>query len=212
MKSGGGRVRRQREAVGNVSECMICGRPFTSKMSVKYCSMPCNGEALRRLSLQPERIARRFWPRVDKNGPTPKHMPELGPCWLWTASKGHKGYGTFSIAKTAHNAQRAAWFIHYGEWPKGCACHKCDNPACVRPEHLFDGTYQENSDDMFAKGRNRHARGSEAGKAKLTEDQVREIRQRFEDGEGKWELAAEFGVGETTMRKLLQGETWSHVA
>lgn len=153
----------------------------------------------------------RFWSHVDKDGPTVR--PELGPCWVWTAAL-RGGYGKFSITKrVSAAAHRFAWFIAHGRWPEPCALHKCDNRRCVRPEHLFEGTVGDNNRDTFLKGRHPVPRGVGNGSAKLTEAIVRECRARYAAGSASTaELAQEFGVIENSMRKAINGETWSHVS
>jgi hypothetical protein len=102
----------------------------------------------------------RFWMRVDKDGPT--LVPELGPCWIWTAARGDHGYGTFCPAGAPNvGAHRYSYELHHGPIAEGLlACHRCDNPPCVNPGHLFAGTHSDNMRDMVAKGR--HARRKEA--------------------------------------------------
>jgi hypothetical protein len=103
---------------------------------------------------KPLPVGERFWSKVNKNGPIPAHRPKLGRCWVWTGSLNDSGRGQVrfdgGITKLAH---RVAWFLTHGSFPKHQACHKCDNPPCVRPSHLFDGTQKENLDDMVTKGR-----------------------------------------------------------
>jgi hypothetical protein len=100
----------------------------------------------------PRPRAERFWAKVYKNGPVPQHIPELGPCWLWTAYIS-EGYGEFE-STTAH---RTAWELTYGPIPLGFdVLHRCDNRTCVRPAHLFLGTDLDNARDREAKGRGRH--------------------------------------------------------
>lgn len=95
----------------------------------------------------------RFWKRVDKNGPV--HSPKLGHCWLWTGGKyNHGGAGQVQYGKKHYAASRLAWILTYGEIPPGLVvCHKCDNPPCCRPSHLWVGTPKQNSQDMIKKGR-----------------------------------------------------------
>jgi hypothetical protein len=87
----------------------------------------------------------RFWSKV--------HKAEHG-CWLWTASFRIGGYGNFMFRGKPHKAHRVSWILTHGEIPDGAlVCHSCDTPACVRPDHLFLGTHQDNMQDMNAKGR-----------------------------------------------------------
>jgi hypothetical protein len=86
-----------------------------------------------------------------------------GHCWNW---KGHKkkGYGYFSLHQIAYRAHRISYQIIYGEIPCGIlVCHKCDNPSCVNPQHLFLGTSKENTRDMISKGRLNPSRGENRG-------------------------------------------------
>src|SRR3990167_8700408 len=110
-------------------------------------------------------IEQRFWGKVRK---TPG-------CWLWTA-KLLKGYGRLWVAGHSERAHRVAWLLHYGQIDAGLlVLHKCDNPCCVNPKHLFLGTASDNILDAAAKGRMAH--GEKNGNRKLTTDQVLTIRQ-----------------------------------
>lgn len=84
-------------------------------------------------------IEERFWAKVDKDGPVPERRPELGPCWLWTASKLRHGYGNFAWSPEEHcmQAHRASWRLTRGPIPDRLVIdHLCEVHACVRPEHL----------------------------------------------------------------------------
>lgn len=105
-----------------------------------------------------ERVAARFWAKVDKNGPVPAHCPELGPCWLWTRATDRRGYGRFGIGPAANcrmfGAHRVAMALTGTIPPDDLfGCHHCDNPPCCNPAHLFLGTCADNCADMVAKGR-----------------------------------------------------------
>lgn len=101
--------------------------------------------------------------KVDKNGPTQTHCPELGPCWVWTAARCSFGYGMFRLNKKTIQAHIVAYTLAYGPLPKGkpCVLHACDGGAvgCVRPFHLFPGTHSDNTRDKVMKGRQMKGRG-----------------------------------------------------
>jgi len=121
----------------------------------------------------PETIHARFWGSVDKNGPYPQHVPELNNCWVWTASKTQKinGYGVINFRGKRWTSSRVSWILHNGEIPPGmCVLHKCDNPACVNPDHLFVGTYLDNVKDMMRKGRHKMGGGNRLGRYRLTKE------------------------------------------
>jgi HNH endonuclease len=109
---------------------------------------------------QPLPLEKKFWSKVDKQGPVPDHRRKLGRCWIWTGKK-KTGWGAFGIVshtingKTAeYRVHRVSWELHYGPIPDNlCVLHKCDNTSCVRPTHLFLGTRQDNMADKMAKGR-----------------------------------------------------------
>jgi HNH endonuclease len=106
-----------------------------------------------------DRLAARFWSKVDKHGPLPEHCPELGPCWVWTRATDPAGYGRFGIGSRGANrvffAHRVALALTGTIPPDDLdACHRCDNPPCCNPGHLFLGTLLDNMADMVAKGRN----------------------------------------------------------
>lgn len=154
-------------------------------------------------------IADRFWSKVNKDGPVPPHRPELGPCWVWTASRAPNGYGHMGLGdgtRQTVDAHVASFFLAHDRWPDNLVLHRCDNRPCVRPDHLFEGTHQDNRDDCEAKGR--HNFGVRNGSAKLTDESVREIRQATGSQES---VAARFGVSQMTVCDVKRGRYWSHV-
>src|SRR3990172_3816451 len=131
---------------------------------------------------------RRFWSRV-----------EIGPgCWEWRRRRNHDGYGCIHWGNRQHRAHRIAWLLVYRKPPKDIVCHRCDNPACCRPSHLFEGTHQDNVADRVAKGRQGHPSGERNGNAKLTIEDVQQIRALSGTIYQK-DIAAMFGVDQTTI-------------
>jgi hypothetical protein len=137
-----------------------------------------------------------------------------GGCVVWAGTKSKRGYGQFSLKNKNWQAHRFAYLAFVGPIPKGhSVCHRCDNPACVNPAHLFAGTHRENMLDMWAKGRGKAEPlvGSACKGAKLTEEKVREMRRRAGAGEGITALAREYGVSLHTAQLAVRGKTWAHV-
>lgn len=137
------------------------------------------------------------------------YFVSLNGCWEWMMAK-HKGYGYIKIAGRQRRASRWAYLSMKGALPFGaCVCHSCDNPGCVNPDHLWIGTQAENRRDAVVK--HRQACGERQGLAKLTEWQVLACRKASKDGFSGRILARCFGVSQTTMRKALSGQTWTHL-
>lgn len=171
-------------------------------------------------------LEKRFWSKVDKNGPVPPHVPQLGPCWVWTAAVNTAGYGVLSKGgeqrAALHLAHRVSWELHNGSIPSNegyhgnCVCHRCDNRRCVRPDHLLLGTQADNVADRDAKGR-RDGSGCKPNRApkrkrRLRPAQVREIRARLDAGESRASVAVRFGITTTMVGYIVQGRYWSRVA
>lgn len=161
-------------------------------------------------------LAVRFWAKVNKEGPVLR--PELGPCWVWTRGTTRSGYGQITAGLLADGtrgpllAHRLSYEMAEGPIPDGLwVLHRCDNPPCVRPAHLFLGTVLENNDDMRAK--ERHTFGTRFTSAKLTEEIVRSMRERYSAGGVTLRiLADEYGINPKTVHKVIRRLSWSHVA
>lgn len=167
----------------------------------------------------------RFWSKVDRNGPIPAHRQELGNCWIWTGVKDSWGYGAFiPEGKKQTGSHRYAFYKSYVPAVKGkMVLHHCDNPACVRPSHLFEGTAKRNSKDREARNRGNHPTGfrtavythpemikygEECRFAKLTWAKVSDIRKLLDNGWSRKMVAQKFGVSVGTIRLIEIKETW----
>jgi len=131
-------------------------------------------------------------------------------CWEWIGGKFQSGYGQFSLKnlmKKNWRTHRVSWIIHNGAIPKGmCVCHTCDNPACIRPDHLWLGTCKDNTQDMLKKGR--------SGRAKLTEKQIRLIRKIYRKGHtltNTLRLSEKFGVRNGVICKIIHKQLWPNI-
>lgn len=159
----------------------------------------------------------RFWSKVNRKGPI---HPELRTrCWIWNGAKFADGYGAFG-ALGEQRAHRISFRLFVGSVPKGSmVLHKCDNPSCVRPSHLYLGDAQANMDDKFAKGRERFAYGKQHGSwiypesvgKRLNSQAAVEIRQKHEFGRTRISLAVEYHVTVGTIHHIINRRTWKRV-
>ena len=145
----------------------------------------------------------RFWAKVDQTDPT--------GCWPWLAFRVRSGYGTVAShgvkPKRTLRAHRVAWELTNGPIPTGLlVLHKCDNPPCVNPDHLFLGTDADNQHDRHRK---RALRGQPGERAKLTADEVRAIRKRISDGELQRQIAADYAICRTSVYDIAKRLSWA---
>ena len=186
-----------------------------------FCKCGCGS----RTRLAPRSCSRRGWvcgrpmnyafghkPKVSVDERFWKKVRITDACWEWCGSKVDQGlpYGRLRFqafvdgvsVSSIRLAHRVSWELHFGAIPCGLhVCHKCDNPKCVRPSHLFLGTDAENIFDALIKGRMH---------SKLTPSQVQEIRSRAASERQK-DIAKDYGVCLGTVQKIVSGNTWRHV-
>lgn len=125
-------------------------------------------------------------------------------CWLWTARKDKDGYGVTSHKTRPLKAHRASWILNRGPIAPGmCVCHKCDNPSCVNPSHLFLGTIADNNRDRSRKGRTAFIN------ARFGPDEVLKMRRLSASGHSYSEIGRRFETSANTVRNAVLGITWS---
>lgn len=166
----------------------------------------------------------RFWAKVEKD-------EGENACWNWIGcrvkTKYGLKYGLFQWKGRLRPAHCVSWEIENGPIPRGLwILHKCDNPPCIRPSHLFKGNHEANMADMVAK--NRQARGSKVGYpshrshenrqmgekhsfAKLTAEQAQQIPLLRQQSLSQYEIARHFGVSRSTVQQVLRGASWKSV-
>lgn len=193
------------------STCQHCGKPCLK--SGKYCSQACF-YSHRRNPDQAD-VAKRFWEKVHKGD-------AADACWVWVASTTRRGYGTIRIGGRQLAAHRLSWELHNGPISDGLfVCHRCDNPMCVRPDHLWLGSHTENMQDMVAKGRRvdgpslnpeQRARGASHGCARLSNEDVVAMRALYDAGDASAkELAERFGLSLRHTFKIVRRQSWRHL-
>ena len=152
-------------------------------------------------------LEERFWSRIKYSN----------SCWGWTGSVNKAGYGCLIIKKPRTRktilmlAHRISWFLHHHYDPKEmCVLHHCDNPPCVNPEHLFLGTQLDNIKDMVKKCREAH--GENCSQAKLTNEDVFAIRDKYSKGNiTQHELGETYGVHRVHVGRIVNQKIWKHI-
>lgn len=138
-------------------------------------------------------------------------------CWEWTGADTSKGYGFIDLKnwewpERVVLVHRLVYRLCVGPVPKGlCVLHRCDNPPCINPTHLFLGDNLDNIADKMAKGRHRSPVGEEHGNSRMTAEAVMRLRSRAAKGQSAASLAHEFHISETSVRDIIKGRTWRHL-
>ena len=154
-----------------------------------------------------------FWSKVNKEGPN--------GCWIWEGSlfainknyPHHKQYGRINMQGKTIKAHRFSYLIHHGKFEEGkVICHSCDNPPCVNPAHLRQGTHAENIADRASRKRGTY--GVTVNTNKLTEKQVQEIKELYKPytkGRSSPALAKKYGVSHPNILAIVKGTSWKHL-
>lgn len=162
-----------------------------------------------------EKLRIRFWNKVDQSGGS-------DACWEWQGYKSKGKWGGYGMVYLKIGEQkdfpllthRVAYMLAVGDIPDDMfVCHKCDNPPCCNPAHLFLGTCQDNNLDMYRKGRNRcgAVQGDKCGSSKLTSEQVLEIVELLKQKMPYRKISERYGVGKAAISHIASGLNWSHL-
>ncbi|WP_406170318.1 HNH endonuclease [Streptomyces canus] len=160
-----------------------------------------HGDPTVKKTMRNEPVAERFWSKVDK--------AESDACWPFTANTTRLGYGMFYLDGRNHLAHRVAFFLAHGRWPQPHCLHSCDNPPCCNPEHLSEGTHQENMRQMIERDRRVPLTGELHPSARLTEGDILEAQQLRDQGWKLSDLAERYGVSLSAVGRALQGRSWT---
>ena len=144
----------------------------------------------------------RFWSKVAVTADDEK-------CWEWLGDPSAKWYGEFRVNHKRWGTHQYSWFLANGREPRLQILHKCDNPRCVNPKHLYEGTQQQNVQDMI--DRNRHNRGEDVPNSKYVEGQIREVKQWLRDGLTCKEISRKNGMPRTTVSAIKFDRIWKHI-
>lgn len=181
--------------------------PFSMRRDTMALTCQVSPDTIPPMPSRRRSIADRFWPKVRKTD----------SCWIWTASTRNNGYGALGnvFGRRGEYAHRLAWMLANGPILPGLlVCHTCDNKLCVRPSHLFLGTYGDNMRDCVAKGRHvsnlpPQPRGEKAYMAKLTQAEVDEIKRMRASGMSGMKIATIFSkVRYQQIYRICSGERW----
>lgn len=160
-----------------------------------------HGSPLTKLTLKGEPLENRFAQQVDRS-------ENATGCHLWTGVKSRGGYGSITVEGKNQLAHRVSWFLANGRWPTDDILHSCDNPPCVNPEHLSEGTHSDNMRQMIERDRRLEPVGEHHHAAKLTYDDVCQVRHLRACGWTLKSLADRFGVHPSTIDRVVKHQIW----
>lgn len=196
--------------------CEQCGNDYQLTYRVthaylarrRFCSPECGHKAT--VGVRSTRFRRplktledRFWSKVARGAEE--------ECWLWIGATQVNGYGYLgaTLGRPQLKAHRLSYELNKGPITEGMlVCHRCDNPPCVNPAHLFLGTKADNSADMVEKGRSPNRNGLRNPHVKVTAEQVVEIRRLGEEGLTQQSIGARFGISQVQAGKIIKGKAW----
>lgn len=199
--------------------CLVCEKEFIPSIGYKkkkYCSIECYATTMDGIE-KPS-----FWETATKEEQLARLKQSYEKyvirndegCWGWKGCLAKK-YGSLQYGGKykSISAHRASYLIHHGDIPNRLfVCHKCDNPPCTRPDHLFLGTSTDNNRDMFAKGRAKISKGEASSSAKLNNEKVIKIRERLQEGRTMQSLSDEYNVAIETIFDIKHNKTWKHLS
>jgi len=156
---------------------------------------------------KPKPIEERFWNLVDRGNDS--------ACWNWLGTK-PTGYGGMKINGVVRRAHRVSWELHFGQIPDDlCVLHRCDNPACVNPDHLYLGTVDDNNRDCRLKGRHGCGRTSKPGesnpRARLNKRNIKKIFALRKRKLSQQAIADQFGISQAQISRILRKQSWADV-
>jgi len=196
-------------------KCVICGCDFYPRKDkyweARCCSLKCRCTLAGREGSKKRKELWDILTDKQKNEKMKvaffKHVDKTESCWLWRNANKGKGklhYGSLAFRGKSYLAHRASWKLHNGDIPERMwVLHKCDNPSCVNPDHLFLGTALDNQRDKLEKGR--------CVVERLTVKKVKEIRNKLEMGVRSDRLAKDYGVSATTIHCIKSRKTWKDI-
>jgi len=148
--------------------------------------------------------------RIELDGAEGKEYL-MTECWEWEGQRDYEGYGRTGKNKLAHREMYKTFVARFNE--SLCVLHKCDNPPCIRPSHLYQGSQKDNAEDRQVRGRNRGAlQPCELNRnARFTKKQVNEIRSQLTAGKSAYKIAKEIGCSKRTISMIRDSKTWRHL-